>query len=344
VDAVKAVVKIRPEPGVEVREVDVPRFEAGEVLLEVRAAAICGSDLGIYDLTPAYSGMKLPVVLGHEFAGRVAEVGSDVEGFEVGDEVLGQSVLACGECGFCRGGLDNLCEDSRLFGIHRDGGFAEYVAVPYRLLHRVPEGVSFEEAALVEPLSNAVHFVRDVTPVRFGDFVAVLGPGPIGLLSAQLFRLAGADVLLTGISVDKERFKIAERLGFDVVNVDEEDPVERVLQMTGGGGADVAFVAVGAPSAVVQAADLVKKRGHVTVVGIFPGTVELPMTRIVRREITLAGAYDARWSNFRQSIELIRDGVINAGDLITHRFHLEDAVEAFGVAKSKVGCKVLFVP
>jgi L-iditol 2-dehydrogenase len=101
---------------------------------------------------------------------------------------------------------------------------------------------------------------------------------------------------------------------------------------------------VGAPSAVVQAADLVKKRGHVTVIGIFPGKVELPMTRIVRREITLAGAYDARWSNFRQSIELIKDGVINAGDLITHRFHLEDAVEAFGVAKSKVGCKVIFVP
>ena len=107
----KAVVKVRPEPGVEVREVDVPRFEADEVLLKVRAAAICGSDLGIYDFTPAYSGMELPVVLGHEFAGRVAEVGSDVEGFEVGDEVLGQSVLACGECGFCRGGLDNLCED-----------------------------------------------------------------------------------------------------------------------------------------------------------------------------------------------------------------------------------------
>ena len=340
----KAIMKTRPEPGVEVREVDKPSIEADEVLLEVKAAAICGSDLGIYDYTPAYSRMRLPVVLGHEFAGRVAEVGGEVEHFEVGDRVLSQSVLACGECGYCRDGMDNLCEDSRLFGIHHDGGFAEYVAVPYKLLHRVPERVSFEEAALVEPLSNAVHFVRDVTPVKFGDVVVVLGPGPIGLFSAQLFRLAGADLLLTGIGVDKERFMIAEGLGFETINVDDEDPVEKVLNMTDGKGADIAYVAVGAPSAVAQAVRLVKKRGHITVIGIFPGEVELPMTQVVRREITLAGAYDARWPNFRLSIDLIQNGIINASGLVTHRFSLEDAREAFEVAKSKVGCKVLFVP
>jgi len=340
----RAIIKTRPEPGVDVGEVPVPRIGAHEVLLEVKAASICGSDLGIYDYTPAYHQMKLPVILGHEFSGRIAEVGSEVKGFDVSERVLSQSVVSCGTCSYCRDGMDNLCEDSRLFGIHRDGGFAEYVAVPFRLLHRVPERLSFEEAALVEPLSNAIHFVGDITNVKTGDLAVVLGVGPIGLLSAQLFRLGGAEVLITGVSVDTERFKIAERLGLETVNVDEEDPVEIVLNGTNGEGADVAYVAVGAASAMVQALELVKKRGQVTVVGIFPGTVEVPLTRLVRREIVVKGAYDARRQNFEQAIKMMEDEAVNAADLITHKFPLEGADEAFEVAKSKVGCKVLFIP
>jgi L-iditol 2-dehydrogenase len=340
----KAVVKARPEPGVEVRDMDVPEVGPGEVLVRVRAAAICGSDLGIYDFTPAYSGMTLPVVMGHEFSGVVEAVGNDVEGYAAGDRVLSRSVVSCGECRFCVAGMDNLCESSSLFGIHQDGGFAEYISVPKRLLYPIPEGMSFEEAALVEPLSNAVHFVNDLTPVEPGDLAVILGIGPIGLFSAQLLGLAGAEVLMTGISVDTERFEIAKRLGLEAVNVDEVDPVELVMERTSGRGADVAFVAVGAPSAVHQAVRLVRKRGHVTVVGIFPGDVAVPMTTVVRREITLAGAYDARAENFEESIELIESGRIKAGELVTHRFPLEEAGRAFDVAKSKAGCKVLFVP
>jgi L-iditol 2-dehydrogenase len=340
----KAVVKARLEPGVEVRDMDVPEVGPGEVLVRVRAAAICGSDLGIYDFTPAYSGMTLPVVMGHEFSGVVEAVGNDVAGYSAGDRVLSRSVVSCGECRFCVAGMDNLCESSSLFGIHQDGGFAEYISVPKRLLYPIPEGMSFEEAALVEPLSNAVHFVNDLTPVEPGDLAVILGIGPIGLFSAQLLGLAGAEVLMTGISVDTERFEIAKRLGLEAVNVDEVDPVELVMERTSGRGADVAFVAVGAPSAVHQAVRLVRKRGHVTVVGIFPGDVAVPMTTVVRREITLAGAYDARAENFEESIELIESGRIKAGELVTHRFPLEEAGRAFDVAKSKAGCKVLFVP
>jgi L-iditol 2-dehydrogenase len=340
----KAVVKARPEPGVEVQEVEAPVAGPDEVLVRVRAAAICGSDLGIYDFTPAYSGMKLPVVMGHEFSGVVEAVGKDVAGFAVGYKVLSRSVVSCGDCRFCTAGMDNLCESSSLFGIHQDGGFAEYIAVPQRLLYPIPEGMTFEEAALVEPLSNAVHFVKDLTPVEPGDLAVVLGIGPIGLFSAQLLRLAGAEVLMTGISVDIERFKIAGKLGLETVNVDEVDPVELVMERTSGRGADIAFVAVGAPSAVDQAVRLVRKRGHVTVVGIFPGDVPVPMTIVVRREITLAGAYDARAENFEQSIGLIESGKIKATELVTHRFPLDQAEKAFEVAKSKVGCKVLFTP
>jgi len=339
----KAVMKRRPEPGVEVVDVPVPGLEAGEVLIRVRASAICGSDLGIYKYTPAYSKMKLPVVLGHEFAGEIVEAGEGVVGFEVGDRVLSESVKACGSCRFCREGMPNLCESSTLFGIHTDGGFAEYVAVPHTLLHGVPDGMSFEVAAVVEPLSNALHFVRDITPIRRGNFVVVHGIGPIGLFSAQLFRISGARVLITGIGVDTERFKIAERLGFESVNIEDEDLAERVNDLTDGGGADIAFVAVGAGSALRQALHVVRKKGQVTVVGIFPGMVELPITDVVRREITLAGAYDAKPVNFEQSIELLMSGAVNAEELITHRFSLDEAEEAFQIADSKRGCKVLFV-
>ena len=340
----KAVVKARPEPGVEVWEMDAPEAGPGEALVRVRAASICGSDLGIYDFTPAYSDMTLPVVMGHEFSGVVEAVGEGVEGFAVGDRVLSRSVVSCGECRFCVAGMDNLCESSSLFGIHQDGGFAEYISVPRGLLYPIPGGMSFEEAALVEPLSNAVHFVNDLTPVESGDLAVVLGIGPIGLFSAQLLRLAGAEVLVTGISVDTERFKIAGKLGLEAVNVDNVDPVELVMERTSGRGADIAFVAVGAPSAVHQAVRLVRKRGHVTVVGIFPGDVDVPMTTVVRREITLAGAYDARASNFLEAVNLMETGRISAIELATHRFPLEEAERAFEVAKSRKGCKVLFVP
>jgi L-iditol 2-dehydrogenase len=340
----KAVVKARREPGVEVREMDAPVAGPGEVLVRVRVAAICGSDLGIYDFTPAYSGMTLPVVMGHEFSGVAEAIGEGVKAHSVGDRVLSRSVVSCGECRFCVAGMDNLCESSSLFGIHQDGGFAEYISVPQGLLYPIPKGMSFEEAALVEPLSNAVHFVNDMTPVEPGDLAVILGIGPIGLFSAQLLRLAGADVLMTGIRVDTERFKIAEKLELEAVNVDEVDPVELVMERTSWRGADVAFIAVGAPSTVHQAVRLVRKRGHVTVVGIFPGDVSVPMTTVVRREITLAGAYDARAPNFQEAISLMNSGRIKASDLATHRFPLEEAERAFEVAKSKTGCKVLFIP
>lgn len=340
----KAVVKSRPEPGVEVMDIPIPGVADEEVLIKVKAAAICGSDLGIYNYTPAYGGMRLPVVMGHEFAGEIVETGTLVEGYAAGDRVLSESVKACGGCGFCRMGMSNLCDGSTLFGIHTDGGFAEYVAVPYKLLHRMPPGMSFEEAALVEPLSNAVHFVNDVTPFRSGDLVVVQGCGPIGLFTAQLFRLGGAEVIISGLGVDRVRLGIAEELGFATVNIDEVDLVECVMDLTGGRGANVAFVAVGAPPAVEQAMSLVRKRGTITVVGIFGGDVPVDMTWLVRRELTVMGAYDARPVNFPTSISLIAEGKVNVRDVLTHRFSLDNAEEAFRVAFDRTGGKVEFTP
>jgi L-iditol 2-dehydrogenase len=340
----KAILKTKPELGIEVKEIPKPVPSPNEVLIKVKSAAICGSDLGIYNYTPAYSKMKLPVVLGHEFSGVIAETGDNVVDFKIGDRVLSESVKACGECEYCRMGMSNLCDQSTLFGIHVNGGFAEYVKVPYRLLHRIPDNMSFDQAALVEPLSNTVHFVRDVTPFKTDDYVVVQGIGPIGLFSAQLFRLYGARVIITGLNVDTLRFQIAESLGLDILNIEEENLEKRVMKDTSGEGADVAFVAVGAPQAIKQAVDIVKKRGKIIVVGIFGEEVSVDMTRLVRRELEISGAYDARPENFSQSIELISKGLVNVDSVLTHRYSLEEADEAFKVAIDKTGGKVVFNP
>lgn len=340
----KAIMKTKPEPGIEVLDIPAPEVGADEVLIKVMAASICGSDLGIYKYTSAYSEMTLPVVMGHEFSGEIVEAGRNIAGFNVGDRVLSESVKACGTCRFCREGRSNLCEESTLFGIHTAGGFAEYVTVPYKLLHRVPENMSYEDAALVEPLSNALHFVRDITPFRINDFVVVQGCGPIGLYSAQLFKLGGAEVIMTGLSADKVRFEIAKKLGIETLNIQEQDLEEIVRDRTKGTGADIAFVAVGAPPAVRQATRIVRKRGRVTVVGIFGVEVLIDMTWLVRREIEIKGAYDAKPVNFPQSIELISRGLVDVNSVLTHRFKLEDAEGAFQVALNMTGGKIQFHP
>jgi L-iditol 2-dehydrogenase len=204
--------------------------------------------------------------------------------------------------------------------------------------------MSFDQAALVEPLSNTLHFVNDITPFKADDYVVVQGCGPIGLFSSQLFKLGAARVLVTGLSVDTLRFEIAEKLGLDTFNIEKESLEERVMEDTSGRGADIAFVAVGAPPAIRQAAQIVKKKGLITVVGIFGEDVSVDMTRLVRRELMMQGAYDARPHNFPQSIDLINKEMIDVDSVLTHRFRLDEAEEAFKVAINKTGGKIVFNP
>ena len=340
----KAIMKTRPVPGIEVRDIPKSTPAPDEVLIKVKSAAICGSDLGIYHYTSAYSKMTLPVVMGHEFSGEIVEKGSMVEGYQIGDRVLSESVKACGKCGFCTTGMSNLCDQSTLFGIHVDGGFSEYVTVPYKLLHMIPNSMSYDQAALVEPLSNAVHFVRDQTTFSKDDYVVVQGCGPIGLFSAQLFKIEGAKVLVTGLGLDTRRFEIAEKLGLETLNIDKENLEKRVMADTSGRGADIVYIAVGASQAVKQATEISKKRGTITVAGIFENEVPLDMTWLVRRELKIHGAYDAKPENFPQSIDLIERGLVDVDTVLTHRFSLDQAEQAFKIAIEKTGGKIIFHP
>ena len=338
----KSVVKDRPEPGIWVTEFPKPSPGRGEVLVRVHRASICGSDLGLYDFSPAFAGFaKLPIIPGHEFAGEVAELGESVSEFRVGERVVAESVLTCGTCAHCTSGHSNLCINFRIFGIHVNGGFSEYVSVPAKHLHHMRDNLSFEQAAIIEPLAVCCHAINDVAKVNPTDTVVVLGPGPIGLLAAQVARAKGCRVLvISGIDVDEKRLAIAANLGFRAVNSSKENLVEVVLKSTGGVGADVVAVAAGSGPALIQACDCVRKGGKILNIAIYPKPVELTVTHLVRREISVLGTFGSVWKNYEEAMDIAANNRVVLTTLVTHSFPIDDARSAFEKAKAKEGCKV----
>lgn len=341
----RAVAKTKREPGLEVVETAPDKVRDGEVLLRMRSASICGSDLGFYNFTPAYQKFAtVPVVMGHEFAGEIEEVGENAKGFSVGDRVSAESVIYCGECKFCRMGLTNICQNFKIFGMHRNGGFAEYVSLDPRFLHKLPKEVSFLEAGIVEPLSVVVNALDDVAEVRTGASASVIGPGPLGLFSAEVLRSKGLEnILVIGVGVDSFRLGIArDRLGYQTMNSEERSPDEEVKRMSGGYGADIVVVTAGAPAALRTAISLVSKGGQVIVIGIFPEDVPIAASDLVRRQIALKGSYGSSWKHYEQAIDLLKCKKVRAEEIVTHRLALDQAEEAFQMAKAKTGCKVQF--
>ena len=236
----------RGKGNVEVREVAERSPGPGEVKIAVRNAGICGTDLHIYH---DHFMSNPPVVMGHEFCGEVAEVGRGVTAYAPGDRVTCETAArTCGRCRFCRRGDYNLCNDRLGFGYGVDGAFTNFVIARQALLHRLPDNVDFIAGALTEPLACAVHGVIHLTRVQAGDVVVVTGPGPIGLMVAQVAKAEGGCVILLGTSRDAARLKVARNLGLaGVMNLDEEDAVSFVRELTGGFGADVVFESAGAP-------------------------------------------------------------------------------------------------
>lgn len=338
----KAVVKDRPEPGIWVKEAPTPHVGQDEVLMRVHRASICGSDIGLYDYSAAYAGFaKLPTIPGHEFAGEVAELGRGVTEFKIGEHVVAESILTCGNCRFCLSGQPNICINFKIFGIHTDGGFAEYVSVPRKHLHHMKDGLSFEQAAIIEPLSVCCHALEDNAKVNATDSVVVLGPGPIGLLAAQVARANGCqNVVVSGIDVDAKRLNIASNLGFETVNSSKEDLVRKVLTSTSELGVDLAIVAAGSGAALNQACELVRKGGRILNIAIYPKPVELGVTSLVRREMTLLGTFASTWKNYERAMTLAVQNKVRLGPLITHTFPIDDAKPALETAKAREGCKV----
>ena len=269
-----------------------PQIADDDVLVRVRACGICGSDVHGMD---GSTGRRVPpIIMGHEAAGVIAEVGKQVQGWKQGDRVTFDSTIFCGACWFCQRGLINLCDHRRVLGVscedyRQHGAFAEYVALPQRILHRLPDAVSFEQAAMVEPVSVAVHAVER-TPVSLGDTAVVMGAGMIGLLVVQALRVAGCGKIIA-VDLEPQKLELALALGADVaLKADECDVAAEVRSQTQGRGADVAMEVIGLSPTINTAVASLRKGGSLTLVGNFRPTVEIPLQAVVTRQLTLAGS------------------------------------------------------
>jgi L-iditol 2-dehydrogenase len=299
---------------------DVPQPVIGpdEVKIHVRACGICGSDVHGMD---GSTGRRIPpVIMGHEAAGVIAELGSDVAGWQVGDTVTFDSTIYCGRCFFCRRGETNLCDHRRVLGVscdeyRQEGAFAEFVAVPQHVLYRLPKGFAFERAALVEALSVAFHAVGRV-PISLDDAAVVVGAGMIGSLVIQSLRLAGCGDIIA-VDLDPSRLELARELGADeALNPSDDDVVEAVLGLTGGRGADLAFEVVGVSPTLNLALGCLRKGGAVTMVGNVAPQTEFPLQDAVTRELTLVGTCASR-GEYPACLDMIARGAINVDALIS---------------------------
>jgi L-iditol 2-dehydrogenase len=314
----------------ELVDMEVPRIGPEEVLVKVRACGICGSDIHGYD---GSTGRRIPpLVMGHEAAGEIVEVGAAVKGWQVGDRVTFDSTISCGKCYFCQRGEINLCENRQVLGVscdeyRRHGAFAEYVAIPQNILYRLPDNLPYHYAAMIEAVSIGVHAVN-LTPMQLGASALVVGSGMIGLLTIQALRLAGCGTIIA-VDLEDSKLEMAKQLGADVgLNPKGTDVVEAVRQLTGGRGADVAMEVVGATKTIETAIQAVKKGGTVTLVGNISPRIEIPLQVVVSRQLRLQGSA-ASAGEFPQCIELLARGAIKVDTIISAQAPLEEGPRWF---------------
>lgn len=311
-------------------DVPEPEMEADEVLIQVKACGICGSDVHGVD---GSSGRRIPpLIMGHEASGVIAKAGKHVQDFLEGERVTFDSTISCGKCYFCRKGQINLCDNRRVLGVaceeHRhDGAFAEYVAVPERILYKLPDDVSFEQAAMVEPVSIAVHAV-ELTPVSLNDTAVVVGSGMIGLLLIQALRTAGCGRIIA-VDIEQRKLELASQLGADdVLRADRVDVPEEVCKLTDNRGAELAFEVVGNTQAVNTAILSLKKGGTLTLIGNLAAHVEIPLQVAISRQITVQGSC-ASCGEYPACLDMIANGKINVDVLISKVAPLTEGAQWF---------------
>lgn len=342
-----SLVKMQKGAGfVELKDMPKPFPGPGEVLIEVKSCGICGTDLHVFhDRFPYWP----PVILGHEFSGQVVEAGPETALFRPGDRVVGEPhTQACGHCYLCRTGNIQICPMKRSPGWGINGAFARFLKMPERLLHRIPDDMSYETAAVVEPTANAVHDVIERTGVAAGDFVAVLGPGPIGLLAGLTARAGGArHVLIAGTPGDEAiRLRKARELGFEtVINVVETNPAEAVRDLTDGIGADLVIEASGSPQGIASTVDLVRKKGRICAIGLSGlDAVLFPWDKAAFKVCDIIFNLSTSYTSWDRTIHLIASGRIPAGEIISHRLLLSEWKHAFEEIEAQRALKVLLTP
>jgi 2-desacetyl-2-hydroxyethyl bacteriochlorophyllide A dehydrogenase len=319
-----------------VREVAEPTPGEHEVLIRVRYCGICGSDVHRYRLGAALG-------IGHEFSGDIVEVGRNVTGLQVGDRVAVEPHHSCGECFWCRQGAEiGLCEEFYA-GIERyEGAFRTYVKARDHQVHKLPDHLPYEHAALIEPTTIALHSVR-LSGMKEGDVIAVLGLGPIGQLVARVARALGAGKVYA-TEASKSRIELAREVADEVVDVTAANPVDRILELTHGRGADAVFECAGSVSAAQQSVAVARKGGTIVVVSICFDWVELPFTSIALKGLTLKGFVCWSPGEYASALNLIADGRVDVAPLVTCQMPLDDIVQAFEQAMRAEGGTILISP
>lgn len=328
----------------EIRTISEPKPQDDEVLVKVEAAGICGTDVHIKHDQAFHTP---PVVLGHEYSGTVVDIGSEVSTIQVGDEVVSPATAYCGQCHQCKTGHVNRCTapNKRILGVSRaNGAFAQYLTVPEYIIHKVPDSVPLEEAALAEPTACVVHALIEKSPICPGDVVVVQGPGTMGLLSLQVAKAMGAGkVIVTGMSSDRWRLDIAERTGADrTIDIEKEDPIDIVTDESLGIGADVVIEASGSCAACSQALEFVKVAGHVALLGVRGRPAEVDLDQMIVKELTMTGTWGTIPSSWVTTLKLMASRKIAVAPLITHRLSLDEWEQGFELMEDQKAIKVLF--
>ncbi len=340
----QAVVKYaKGEGNVTLTDMPEPTCADTQVILEIEHCGICGTDLHVYHDT--FRNFP-PVILGHEFAGTIVELGKDVKNVRLGDKfsVFGAIAKFCGKCSYCYQGEYFFCKERRGMGHGVNGAFTRYVAVRPDQLYAVPEGVSTREAALVEPLAAAVHAVTDVGRFKLGDVALVSGPGPIGLLIVKLLARQGIKIIVAGTSDDAMRMNLALQYGaYKTVAVDKENLAEVIQAETDGGGVDIAFEVAGVQGSVRNCMESLKPLGHYVQVGHFGKDLLMPWDLVAFRQLQLSGSVGYTRQTWNNTMRILQQG-LSVKDAITHEMSIADWKKGFDLMEAKQAVKVLLNP
>ncbi|RMD94064.1 MAG: L-threonine 3-dehydrogenase [Calditrichaeota bacterium] len=341
----RAVVKTEAGKGLQLKEVPLPQIGANEVLVKVRATSICGTDLHIYHWDPwAQSRLHPPLVVGHECAGEVVEIGQDVPRELLGKTVALESHVVCGICDMCRTGRGHLCRQTRILGVDRDGCFAEYVAVPAINAWVEPSEMPIEIVSLQENFGNAVHtaFEADLRAKK----ILVTGCGPVGVMTIAVAKAIGARSVYAS-DIKDYRLKLAERMGAELaVNAQKENLVAKILAATENEGIDVLLEMSGAQQALRDGFALLKPGGKAVLLGLPGHPVEFDFDNLlIFKGITVHGVVGRRlWETWYQGRGLVRSGAVDLSPVVTHRFPLEEFEKAFALMESGECGKVVMFP
>jgi threonine 3-dehydrogenase len=341
-----AIVKVAEGPGVVLQRVPVPEPGPDEVLVRVKAAAVCGTDLHIaqWNAWAQHAGIRLPLVLGHEFCGEVVATGARVRTLTPGTYVAGETHLPCGECYQCRNGLQHICGRLKLFGIHRDGCFAEYATIPEQCAYPIPATIPPRVAAMLEPLGTSLRAVLEMDVS--GRSVVVIGCGPIGLFAIASARAMGA-CRIVGLDVREERLGLARKVGCGLtLNPSHADVVACILEATDGVGADAIVEASGSAVALEGAFHFLRKGGRCALIGLPSSPVRLNLgPDVIFKEATIVGIHGREmFRTWTRMQHLLTSGLLNVDPVATHEMPLSNGVEGLALLEAGAGGKVILVP